>query len=226
MNSLGNIVNIGGGYPTHTDPARLEKIQMFLLFEKDAHLLGEACVGEHPNLCGDVAPVSRGSEIFQLLSQTRSHGDDTSRHHSDTFSPLLIQFLIGQDCIHNPGSVSWRIAHHGSDDQRHLALDVVHIASVGRHDGQVARPLVVQPKVLAEGLGAEQLESFRDKEPDGPGIRVETSGGESLIGAVKEREQLVRTTNLRDLLPLVLGWVDASGVVCACVEDDDGLGWS
>ena len=142
----------------------------------------------------------------------------------DTFSPFLIQFWIGQDCVDNSCSMSWRIADHCPDDEGHLTLDVVHIATVGRHDGQVACSLVVKTKVLAERLGAKQFESLRDKEPDCPGVRVETSGGESLVGAVKEGKQLVLATNLSNLMPLVLGRIHSSGVVCACVEDDDGLG--
>ena len=142
----------------------------------------------------------------------------------DTFSPFLIQFWIGQDCVHNSCSMSWRIADHCPDDEGHLTLDIVHVATVGRHDGQVACSLVVKSKVLAERLGAKQFESFRDKEPDCPGVRVETSGGESLVGAVKEGKQLVLATNLGNLMPLVLGRIHSCGVVCACVEDDDRLG--
>ena len=45
-----------------------------------------------------------------------------------------------------------------------------------------------------------------------------------MIGAIKEGEELVGATNLGDLLPLLLGGIEASGVVCAGVKDNDGLG--
>ena len=84
----------------------------------------------------------------------------------DAVSPLLIQLRIAEDSVHDPGSMCWRIGDHGSDNQSHLTLDVVHVALVAGDHGQIASSLVVETKVLAEGLRTEQLESLRHKEPD------------------------------------------------------------
>ena len=67
-------------YPAHTDTARLEEVEVFLLLEEDALLLAEAGVGEHPDLRGDVAPVPGRAQTLQLRPQLRPHRDDTSRH--------------------------------------------------------------------------------------------------------------------------------------------------
>ena len=84
----------------------------------------------------------------------------------DAVSPLLIQLRIAEDSVHDPGSMGWRIGDHGPDNQSHLTLDVVHVALVAGDHAQVASSLVVETKVLAEGLRTEQLESLRHKEPD------------------------------------------------------------
>ena len=143
----------------------------------------------------------------------------------DAVSPLIVEICVGEDSLDNPGPVGWGVAHHGPHNQRHLALDVLQVLRLPRHHGQVARPLVVQTKVLAEALRAKQLKALGHKIPDCPGVSVQTARGEALVGAVKEGEELVVATNLRDLLPLLLSGVQARWVVCACVKDDDRLGW-
>ena len=46
----------------------------------------------------------------------------------------------------------------------------------------------------------------------------------TLVCTVKEWEVFFALNDVRNLCPLLLGGVHAGGVVCACVEDDDGLG--
>ena len=60
---------------------------------------------------------------------------------------------------------------------------------------------------------------------DCPDVCVQAARSKALIGAVKKGEDLVIATDLRDLLPLLLGGVQACGVICPCVKDDDRLGW-
>ena len=142
----------------------------------------------------------------------------------DAVSPLLVEVRVGEDSVHDPGAVGRRVADHRPHDQRHLALHVVHVGGVVGHHRQVPAPLVVQPEVLAERLGAEQLEALGHEESDGPGVSVEAARGEALVGAVKEGEELVGAADVRDPLPLLLGGVHTRGVVRARVQDDDGLG--
>merc|ERR1719249_440235 len=69
-------------------------------------------------------------------------------------------------------------------------------------------------------MRAEQFESKLNKISDGPGISVQTSRSETLVGAVKEREQVFPLDKLCDLGPLLLRWVDPCWVVGAGMEDD------
>lgn len=60
--------------------------------------------------------------------------------------------------------------------------------------------LTVEAKVFGEGLSHEQLKALGDKVADGPGIFIQTAGGETLIGRVKEHEQVppLETQRQRD----------------------------
>lgn len=60
-----------------------------------------------------------------------------------------------------------------------------------------------------------------DEEADGEGILVGVTGGEALVSHVEEGEVLARLDGIADLLPLLWGRVDTSGVVCAGVEEED-----
>lgn len=89
-----------------------------------------------------------------------------------------------------------------------------------------AGALTVQTKVLSEGLGDAELEALIDEVADRPRVTGEIAGREALVRCVEEGEVLALTQDDRDLLPLVLGQVDAGGVVGAGVQDDNGAGWS
>lgn len=49
--------------------------------------------------------------------------------------------------------------------------------------------LTVESEVLGEGLGTEELESFRHKVADGPGVLLQAPRCKALVGRVKEGEQ-------------------------------------
>lgn len=52
----------------------------------------------------------------------------------------------------------------------------------GEHWVGARRALTVEPEVLGERLGTEELESFRHKIANSPGIFLQVSGCEALIG--------------------------------------------
>ena len=60
---------------------------------------------------------------------------------------------------------------------------------------------------------------------DGPVVLRETTRGEALVGAVEEGKVVASADSGGDGAPLVLGRVDARGVVGAGVEEDDGALW-
>lgn len=57
--------------------------------------------------------------------------------------------------------------------------------------------LTVEAKVFREGLGNEELKALGHKVANGPGVFVQTAGGEALIGRVEEDEQVPPLKNQR-----------------------------
>lgn len=60
-----------------------------------------------------------------------------------------------------------------------------------------------------------------DEEADWEGVLVGVTGREALVSHVEEGEVLALLDGIADLLPLLWGRVDTSGVVCAGVEEED-----
>ena len=80
-----------------------------------------------------------------------------------------------------------------------------------------AGAFAVETEVLGEGLRDAQLEALLDEVADRPGVAREVAGCEALVRAVEEGEEFPLAQDGGDLFPLVLGWVDARGVVGAGV---------
>lgn len=76
--------------------------------------------------------------------------------------------------------------------------------------------------VLGEGLGKGDVVTLLDKVTDWESILVGVTGGESLVSHIEESIVSTLLNGVGDLLPLLLGWVDTSWVVCASVEEEDG----
>jgi len=216
MNAAGYIVNVGWSQTTHGDTAGLEQVDVLLLDEEFALGGRETGVAEHADLCGDVAPVTGGTELLKSLSQTSSHVYDSVSHCLNTVSPLLVESWILENGINNPASMSWRIGVSCSNDQSHLRLKVYGKILVLEHHSQVTGPLVVQTKVLGERLSTEKLEASVSEISDTPGISVKAAASKALIGAVKEWKVLFALNDIRNLGPLFLGRIYA----CCIVSSD------
>lgn len=86
---------------------------------------------------------------------------------------------------------------------------------------EAACALAVETKVLGVGLCDEELEALLDEVADGPVVCAEGARSEALVGAVEEGELLPLLHDSCDLLPLFLCRINACGVVCASVEEDN-----
>lgn len=75
--------------------------------------------------------------------------------------------------------------------------------------------------VLGERSREAYVVALLDEEADWEGILVGVTGREALVSHVEEGVVLARLDGIADLLPLLWGWVDTSGVVCAGVEEED-----
>ena len=87
---------------------------------------------------------------------------------------------------------------------------------------EAASALAVEAEVLREGLRNAKLEALLDEVADCPGVFGQVAGGEPLVRAVKEWEQVLLADGAGDLLPLLLCRVDACGVMSARVQERDG----
>mmetsp|Transcript_24662 Transcript_24662/g.76803 ORF Transcript_24662/g.76803 Transcript_24662/m.76803 type:complete len:303 (-) Transcript_24662:39-947(-) len=115
-----------------------------------------------------------------------------------------------------------RAGVHGPDHELQLRQDRLGLIGAAADDVQHANALTVKPEVLREGLAHEHLEAHGEEEPDRESILVEAARSVALVRAVHQRRELLLLHEIRDLLPLVLGGVDARGVVRAGVEEDHG----
>ena len=95
-------------------------------------------------------------------------------------------------------------------------------AVLGDDDVEGTGALAVESHVLGEGLadGDVEIRAGGAEVADGPGVVVEVSRGEALVGRVEDDEELLFSADLREGLPLLLGRVHARGVVGARVEQD------
>mmetsp|Transcript_71340 Transcript_71340/g.209135 ORF Transcript_71340/g.209135 Transcript_71340/m.209135 type:complete len:267 (-) Transcript_71340:414-1214(-) len=193
-----------------------------LLDQLLTHCRREACEGEHADLVGDVVPGARRPLLLQALAQEAAHLQDAVRHGSKLVLPGLEARLAAQDLHHELGAVLRRAGVHGPDHQLELREHCLRRGGAPTDDVQHADALAVEPQVLREGLAHAHLEAHGQEEADGKGVLVQAAGGVALVGAVHEGEELACLHDLRDLLPLVLCWVDSSGVVGASMEQDHG----
>lgn len=86
--------------------------------------------------------------------------------------------------------------------------------------------LSVETKVLGKGLAQQELDVKLHEESDGVGILLEVTRGKSLVGRVEEDEVTILDDSVGNLSPLLLGWIAASWVVSAGVEQEYRASWS
>ena len=199
------------------------------LLSQQFHLrLGQPRKAKHADLIGDVGPGARGALGFETLTQTAAHVGDAAAHRAEVAFPFGEQGRVVQHAGDDAGAVGRGVGDLGALEDGELGRDVGGrgggVGAGGGHKVERAGALAVEAEVLGEGLGDAQLEALVDEVADGPGVADEVARGEALVGAVEEGEEAAGAHDGGDLFPLVLGEVDAGGVVRAGVEEDDGAG--
>lgn len=92
---------------------------------------------------------------------------------------------------------------------------------VGAHEVEGTDTFTVETHDLGEGLRDAHLEALVQEVSKAKSILIHAARSEALVCGVKEGIKLIALANLGNFLPLVLSWVDTSGVVGAGVEQDD-----
>lgn len=226
VNGLGKVLDIPRVETSHADAAVLGHVDVGVLAQLQDLGLAETGEAEHADLVGDVVPGARGAELLELGTQDLAHLDDAAGHGAQVVLPLGEQGGVVEDGAGDAGAVQRGVGDLGALQDGELGGDagggVGGVGGRGGDEVEAAGALAVEAKVLGEGLGDEELEALLDEVADGPGVAGEVAGGEALVGAVEEGEVVLLAQEGGDLLPLLLGRVDARGVVGAGVEEDDG----
>lgn len=224
INGSGKVVNVPRIEAGHGDTAVLGHVDVVLLAEPEHLCLGEAREGEHANLVSDVVPGSGRPQLLELGAKGLAHADDAARHVAQVVLPLCKELGVVQHDGRDGRTVARRVADLGALQDGKLAGDARgRVGRVGRrHEVEAARTLAVQAKVLRKALRHQQLKALGDEVTDGLCIPGEVAGREALVGAVKEGEVALCTTELGKLGPLVRRRVNARWVVGAGVQEYDG----
>lgn len=80
----------------------------------------------------------------------------------------------------------------------------------------------IETEVLGKRLSNEELETLLNEVVDSPSILSEVTRGKTLVSTVEEGEVVLLLDENGNLLPLLLGGINTSGVVRASVEHEDG----
>jgi hypothetical protein len=212
-----------------------------VLLSQLRHLLGgQAGVREHADLAGDVAPVVLAAQLLEVVLEQGAHLDDAVRHALDFAQPLLVQRGVVQDRAGDACAVHGRVGVQGAHEDFHLRVDALGFFGGGGHDGEGADALAVEAlegvlvwlgifkfrsvysyHVLGEGLSQAGLVALLNEVAERESVLVGVAGSEALVSHVEEGVVVARLDGVADLLPLLLGGVNTSGVVCASVEQDN-----
>jgi len=173
-----------------------------------------------------VVPITGGTLSDQTLTQTTAHLLDTTAHSAEIILPLGEELRVIEDLASDASTVGRRVRDLGALQDSKLAGNVGvcsgGVGARGRDEVESTSALTVQAEVLGEGLGDAQLEALFNEVADRPGVAGQIARREALVGGVEKGEVAALTHHGGDLLPLVLRWVDAGGIVGTGVQHDDG----
>lgn len=225
MDGLGQVINVLGRYSGHRDAAVLGQVHAKLLGQSLALLLIHSGEAEHADLFGDVLPVARRAQLFQIVLQFGAHRDDSIGHQFDIAEPFLFQVCITQDFRNQAGAMNRRVAVHRTNQD----LDLRHGASgfllVGADQRKGSGSFTVKTHVLGETLSQRNLVTILQEGTDGKRILGDISAGKALVGHVEEGEQVAFLEDGGHFSPLLRPGINTGWVVSAGVQKDDGSLW-
>lgn len=180
---------------------------------------------KHARLLHNVAPVTGGPELDQLLEQLPAHGQDPAAHGDQVLGPLGPDLGGCEHGFGDAGAVEGRGADGGALCVLEDALNGGGGVARRGDKGDGADALAVQTHVLGEGGADRRLHAqLVDKVPDRPRVLVDAARVEAQVGRVEDGEDVARAHGLGDAAPLAARRVAARRVVRAGVEDDGRVG--
>lgn len=226
MNGLGRVHDIARVQAGHADAAILRHVDVRILAQLQDLGLGQAGEAEHADLVRDVLPRVRAAvEFLEQGAQRGAHVLDAAAHGAQVVLPLGEEGRVVEDGAGDAGAVRGRVADLGALQDGQLRGDAVdgraRVRAGARDEVEGARALAVEAEVLGERLRHAELEAVRDEVAHRPGVVLQVSRREPLVGAVEEGEVLLGADRVRELDPLLVREVDAGRVVRACVQEED-----
>jgi len=174
---------------------------------------------EHTDLSGNMAPVTLGSKSLDGSSKLGTHVSHTVGDGNELLEPLLTVLGVVEDGSSNAGTVLGRRRVVASDDDLDLAHDTAGSSLVLADEVEGTSSLTIETHDLGERLSDDHLESLIEEVTETVTILIEATTGESLVGGIEEGVEVVLLANLSNLVPLLLGRIDTSGVVSASVQE-------
>ena len=220
MESLSNVIHVLGIESSNGDTTVHGQINVELLNAALDLLLGQASVGEHTNLAGDVRPVASRSGLLQTIDQSLAHRNDSVSHSSALLVPLSLQLGIAQDGLDNASSVQRRIRPQSTSSNLQLREHALLLLLAGAHHRGSSATLSIETEVLGEGLGQADLVTLLHEQANSVSITLHISRGEALVSAIEDNSATGSLHSIRNLLPLLLGGIHTSGVVGAGMEQE------
>lgn len=170
-----------------------------------------------------MAPLSRSLEVVgEGVVELLAHADNAFSHALDLTLPLGVELRVAENSIGDACTVDGRVGVHGANDDLKLTVNAGLLLCVGSGQRERADALAVETHVFGEGLAESNLVALLDEVADGKGVLDGGAGSKALVSHIEEGEELLLIANVGDCGPLLLGGVNASGVVGTGVEEDNG----
>lgn len=150
------------------------------------------------------------------------HLDDTTGHGLDIHLPLLEQLGVVEDQGDQSGAMSWGVTDLASGEDGELTTDPIRSFCGESYDVESADSFAVQTGVLGETLADQGWDGAFDEFSDGPGVPVQVTTGETLVGAVEKGVVALLQHDVRYSLPLFPSGIYTGRVMSAGVKEEDG----
>lgn len=218
---VGEVLDSGRGDTSHGNATVASHVDVVLGGKFVALLRSKSRVAEHTNLLSDVRPIASGAGSLEVLNEELAHLDDTIRHNLNVLAPLRSEIRVSQDGGDETSTRDGRVGVVRTDEDLELRIDASRLSGTISENVDGTNALTIETKVLGEGLGDQGAVALGNEVANGPDIALRVARGKSLVGHIEEDEVSLLLTDLRDLLPLLLGGINSSGVVSADVEQED-----
>lgn len=130
---------------------------------------------------------------------------------------------VAKDDVDDAGTVNGWVGVDGSSN----LLDAAHndlLLGLTAADGRVATgTLTVETEVLGERLEEHDIVGMLSEQLQRVAVLLEITRGESLVGTIESREELLALDDFENFLPLGVCGINSGGVVSTDVEHDDGV---